>query len=66
MFTARVFGRYAPMFWPTIALNIVIPQLLWLPAIRRSEILLFLISAGVIVGMWFERFVIVVTSLHRN
>ena len=46
MFTARVFGRYAPMFWPTIALNIVIPQLLWLPAIRRSEILLFLISAG--------------------
>ena len=66
MFTARVFGRYAPTFWATIALNIAIPQLLWLPVVRRSEILLFLISAGIIVGMWFERFVIVVTSLHRN
>jgi hypothetical protein len=66
MFTARVFGRYAPTFWPTVALNIAIPQLLWLPAVRRSEILLFAISAGIIVGMWLERFVIVVTSLHRN
>jgi Ni/Fe-hydrogenase subunit HybB-like protein len=66
MFDQRVFGFYAPSFWATIALNIAIPQLLWLPAVRRSEVLLFLIALGVIVGMWFERFVIVITSLHRN
>lgn len=66
MFVARIFGIYAATFWATIVLNLVIPQLLWLPSVRRSEILLFLISAGIIVGMWFERFVIVVTSLHRN
>jgi Ni/Fe-hydrogenase subunit HybB-like protein len=66
MFLERAFGFYAPSFWAKLALNIVIPQLLWLPAVRRSEILLFLISLGIIVGMWFERFVIVVTSLHRN
>jgi molybdopterin-containing oxidoreductase family membrane subunit len=40
--------------------------LLWLPVVRRSETLLFLISAGVIVGMWFERFVIVIPSLSHN
>ncbi len=66
MFDARIFGLYAATYWAKIALNLVIPQLLWLPAVRRSEILLFLISAGIIVGMWLERFVIVVTSLHRN
>ena len=65
MFTAASLV-YAAVFWAKIALNVVIPQLLWLPAVRRSEILLFLISAGIIVGMWLERFVIVVTSLHRN
>ena len=66
MFNARIFGLYAATYWAKIALNLVIPQLLWLPAVRRSEILLFLISASIIVGMWLERFVIVVTSLHRN
>jgi Ni/Fe-hydrogenase subunit HybB-like protein len=66
MFLERVFGFYAPSFWATVLLNVSIPQLLWLPAIRRSPVLLFLIAAGVIVGMWFERFVIVITSLHRN
>jgi Ni/Fe-hydrogenase subunit HybB-like protein len=66
MFTERAFGFYAASFWTTIALNITIPQLLWLPFVRRSELLLCLISGGVVVGMWFERFVIVVTSLHRN
>jgi molybdopterin-containing oxidoreductase family membrane subunit len=66
MFNARVFGFYAPSYWAKLVLNILIPQLLWLPRVRRSEILLFLISLGIIVGMWLERFVIVVTSLHRN
>ncbi|MGH7114115.1 MAG: NrfD/PsrC family molybdoenzyme membrane anchor subunit [Stellaceae bacterium] len=66
MFNARIFGFYAPSYWAKLALNIIIPQLLWLPAVRRNVILLFVISGGVIVGMWLERFVIVITSLHRN
>lgn len=64
-FLSRIYGFYAMSYWAKIALNIVIPQLLWLPAVRRSEVLLFLISAGIIVGMWLERFVIVVPSLAR-
>ena len=65
-FFYRIFGFYAAAYWGKIALNVVIPQLLWLPAVRRSEITLFLISAGIIVGMWLERFVIVIPSLSRG
>jgi len=43
-----------------------LPQLLWWPAIRVSEAMLAIISIAIIIGMWCERFVIVVTSLHRN
>jgi molybdopterin-containing oxidoreductase family membrane subunit len=64
-FSYRLFGFYAPSYWAKIALNILIPQLLWLPAVRRSELLLFLISGGIIVGMWLERFVIVIPSLSH-
>jgi len=66
MFLERVFGLYAGVFWSKTILNAVIPQLLWIPSVRRSPVPLFLISAGIIVGMWLERFVIVITSLHRN
>jgi len=66
MFLERVFGLYAGVFWSKTILNAVIPQLLWIPGVRRSPVPLFLISAGIIVGMWLERFVIVITSLHRN
>jgi molybdopterin-containing oxidoreductase family membrane subunit len=65
-FLDRIFGFYAACYWGKIALNIVIPQLLWFPAVRRNHLLLCLISAGIIVGMWLERFVIVIPSLHRN
>ncbi|HLJ69775.1 MAG TPA: NrfD/PsrC family molybdoenzyme membrane anchor subunit [Roseiarcus sp.] len=65
-FASRVFGFTAGAYWGKIALNILIPQLLWLPAIRRSKAALFLICAGIIVGMWLERYIIVVSSLHRN
>ena len=47
-------------------LVVAIPQLLWLPAVRRSPIWLLLISAGIIVGMWLERYVFIVSSLYRN
>ena len=66
MFLERVFGFYAASFWTKTVLNAFIPQLLWLPWVRRRPLPLFLISAGIIVGMWLERFVIVITSLHRN
>ncbi|HWI28285.1 MAG TPA: NrfD/PsrC family molybdoenzyme membrane anchor subunit [Stellaceae bacterium] len=66
MFLERVFGLYAGTFWAKTILNAFIPQLLWIPWVRRRPVPLFLISTGIIVGMWLERFVIVITSLHRN
>jgi molybdopterin-containing oxidoreductase family membrane subunit len=51
------------MLW---ACNIIIPQLLWFPRVRNNVPLLFCISIIVNVGMWLERFVIIVTSLHRD
>jgi Ni/Fe-hydrogenase subunit HybB-like protein len=65
-FVSSVFGSYAPSYWARVTLNVIIPQLLWLPIVRRSEILLFLISLGIIVGMWIERYDIVIPSLARD
>jgi molybdopterin-containing oxidoreductase family membrane subunit len=62
----RLTGPYAPAYWALILCNVVIPQLLWLQRIRNHPIALFLISIVVNVGMWLERFVIIVTSLHRD
>jgi molybdopterin-containing oxidoreductase family membrane subunit len=62
----RVTGPYWPAYWALIATNIVTPQLLWLKRVRRNILLLFLIALVVNTGMWLERFVIVVTSLHRD
>ena len=66
MFLERVFGLYGWLYWTHLVLNALIPQLLWLPSMRRRPLPLLVISAGIIVGMWMERFIIVVTSLHRN
>jgi hypothetical protein len=65
-FLYTVLGTYAPTYWARVTLNVIIPQLLWLPLVRRSEILLFLISLGIIIGMWLERFDIVIPNLARN
>jgi len=62
----RMTGTYAPAYWALILCNIVIPQLLWFKRVRINVPLLFVISLIVNVGMWLERFVIVVTSLHRD
>ena len=62
----RWFGPYAPFYWSLILLNILIPQVLWWPKIRSNTKWLFFISLVVLVGMWLERFVIIVTSLHRD
>lgn len=62
----RMFGRYAPWYWVLIACNCLVPQVLWLKRFRTHAGLLFVVALLVNVGMWAERFVIVVTSLHRD
>jgi molybdopterin-containing oxidoreductase family membrane subunit len=65
-FTNRLFG---PMGWTygiMVLCNVLTPQLLWFKRIRRSLVAVFIISLAVNVGMWFERFVIIVTSLSRD
>jgi Ni/Fe-hydrogenase subunit HybB-like protein len=59
-------GRYAPVYWALIACNIVAPQLLWFRRVRRSPALLFVLAVVINTGMWLERYVIVVVSLHRD
>jgi molybdopterin-containing oxidoreductase family membrane subunit len=62
----RMFGPYGWCYWLLIACNIAIPQLLWFRAMRRSVPALFILALVINVGMWLERFVIVVVSLHRD
>src|SRR5262245_47254254 len=59
-------GPYAPVYWALILFNILIPQALWFKKARANVMTLWLISLAVNIGMWLERFVIVVTSLHRD
>jgi Ni/Fe-hydrogenase subunit HybB-like protein len=62
----RAVGPYAWAFWTMVSCNVVVPQLLWWRRVRSSPAVLFVLSILVNVGMWFERFVIIVTSLHRS
>src|SRR5208337_323127 len=62
----RMFGPYAPWYWLLIACNCLSPQLLWLRSMRQNVGVLFVIAVLVNIGMWAERYVIVVTSLHRD
>ena len=66
MMSNRMFGPYGWSYWTLVLTNILIPQLLWFRRVRRSVGMLFLISMSINVGMWLERFVIVVVSLHRD
>ncbi|MFY9530626.1 MAG: NrfD/PsrC family molybdoenzyme membrane anchor subunit [Candidatus Acidiferrales bacterium] len=66
MIVNRMAGPYAVVYWLLILCNIAIPQALWASKVRRNVLALFVISIVVNVGMWLERFVIVVTSLHRD
>ncbi|HEX8963619.1 MAG TPA: NrfD/PsrC family molybdoenzyme membrane anchor subunit [Rhodocyclaceae bacterium] len=59
-------GAYAPVYWTMMFFNVVVPQLIWFRRMRRSVAALFVVSIVVNVGMWMERFLIVVTSLHRD
>jgi len=66
VFINRAFGPYAWAYWIMIACNVGFPQLFWFKKIRRSIPVMMIIVILVNVGMWFERFVIIVTSLHRD
>ena len=66
VFINRATGDYAWAFWTMIICNIVLPQLLWFKKLRRSITFSVCVALVVCVGMWFERFVIIVTSLHRG
>ena len=62
----RWFGPYAFFYWLLILCNIAIPQMMWFKKVRTNVAVLFVISLVVNIGMWLERFIIVVTSLHRD
>jgi Ni/Fe-hydrogenase subunit HybB-like protein len=65
-FWDRAHGPYWWVFLGLIIMNVVIPQVLWIPKVRRNAGWLFLVSLDVLIGMWIERFVIVIISLHRD
>jgi molybdopterin-containing oxidoreductase family membrane subunit len=66
MIQNRFFGPYAFASWLMVFCNVVAPQALWIRAVRRSPALLFLLSLVIQVGMWTERYVIVISSLSRD
>ncbi len=65
-FLNRAKGPYSWAFLIMVSCNVIIPQLLWIPRIRKTLFVVFFISITINIGMWFERFVIIVTSLHRD
>lgn len=66
MFKNRMEGPYWWSYWALILCNGVFPQLLWIKKVRTSPVILFFLSIIINIGMWLERFVIVITSLHRD
>jgi Ni/Fe-hydrogenase subunit HybB-like protein len=66
MMMNRMTGPYATVYWVLIACNLLGPQILWWGKVRRKPIALFFVALVVQTGMWLERFVIIVTSLHRD
>jgi Ni/Fe-hydrogenase subunit HybB-like protein len=64
--TSRPFGPYAAAYWVMTILNVVSPQLFWSRRLRTNTTALFFASVGILVGMWMERFIIIVTSLNRD
>ena len=65
-FVNRAVGPYAWAYWIMISCNVIIPQLFWFKTFRTNVILLFILSIFANIGMWFERFVIVISSLSRD
>lgn len=66
VFMNRAFGPYAWAYWTMVSCNVISPQFFWFKKLRNNVPFMFVISIFVNIGMWFERFVIIVTSLHRD
>lgn len=66
LITERMTGPYALQYWGLIICNVITPQLLWFHSVRSNLVLLWLLTIVVNVGMWLERYVIVIISLHRD
>jgi molybdopterin-containing oxidoreductase family membrane subunit len=66
VFLNRLIGPYGPVYWLMLCCNVLAPQLLWWRGIRHNALALFVLSIVVNLGMWLERMLIVVTSLHRD
>lgn len=65
-FMNRAKGPYAWAYWTMVTCNVVSPHFLWFKKIRTNLVAVFILSIVINIGMWFERFVIIVTSLHRD
>jgi len=65
-FLNRAFGPYAWAYWTMVTCNVVVPQIFWFRKLRNNTLILWIASVLINVGMWFERFVIVVSSLSRD
>ena len=66
IFINRAFGPYWWAYWTMTSCNVLVPQIFWFRKARRSIPTMFVVSLFVNIGMWFERYVIVATSLHRD
>ena len=66
VFINRAFGPFGWAYWTMVSCNVITPQLFWFKRVRSNLAVVFVLSLFVNVGMWFERFVIIVTSLHRD
>ena len=65
-FVNRAFGPLAWGYWIMVGCNVLMPQLFWFKRVRRTLLVVFVISLFINVGMWFERFIIIVSSLERD
>jgi len=66
VFVNRAFGDYAWAYWIMVSCNVISPQIFWFKKARTTMAILFVVSIFVNIGMWFERFVIVASSLHHD
>src|SRR5690606_25480152 len=66
VFLNRAMGPYGWSYWVMVSCNVIFPQLFWFKKIRFNLPVVFVLTLVVNVGMWFERFVIIVSSLHRD
>lgn len=65
-FMNRAFGPFSWAYWIMVGCNILSPQILWFKRARSNMLVVFVVTIFINIGMWFERFVIIVTSLHRD